>query len=297
MTPDEDDVAGVDPTPEEHRRRTPVVVVLLACVALAVVAVGGFLLWPRGASEITTEDAVAGFREEAAGEGSADSPDTSAGTASGEDAGRSTPTPGVYEYTASGSEQVKFGPLPTEDRPMPDVVTLVVGDAIEDPDGTTCFEWTLNLFEQHTEDTTWCTDGQGTLSLDDHTKHQTIGALSPDVNLGCDPNTLLSPDSDTSSIACRLTLSGGPAQVDAELAATATTGPSEESEVAGATLEATPLSIDYEVSGGLSGTWQESFLLGEDLLPLRISHNLDLDGPATLTESFTLELLSTQPAR
>ncbi len=292
------DPPGSDPSTTGAKSRSPrrLVLWVTGVILVVIVALSAFALWPRGADEITTADAVEGFR---------DSGPPVPADASGASS-PVVPRAGVYEYRASGSEQVSFGPLPPEDRPLPPTVTVVVGEPTEGDDGSTCFEWTLNLFRQHTESTTWCTatgdatddaDGGRTLRLAEHTKHQTIGALSPVLRLTCDPDELLVPGRGESEIACGLTVEGGPIQVDSQITATAATAAPSRIDVGGEAVEGTPLTVDYQVSGALRGTWSESYLLDENLLPLRIERTLDLVGPAKLREDSILELTSLSPAR
>ncbi|MCZ7631144.1 MAG: hypothetical protein M5U19_19805 [Microthrixaceae bacterium] len=71
-----------------------------------------------------------------------------------------TPTPGVYRYAGSGSETVQLGPIPEETRTLPSGINGVVthAEAVSDQ---ACFVTTLNLIEQHTEDSTYCRTDQG----------------------------------------------------------------------------------------------------------------------------------------
>ena len=247
-------------------------------VAVAAAAVV-FLAWPRGASEVSTEDAVADFRARAA---DADG--------SGDEDG-SLPEAGVYTYDLAGDESAKLGPLPAEDRSLPDTATVVV---VSDGDG--CATLTLNLIEQHTEDTRWCRDGEA-LVLDAHTKHLELGALSPTASLTCDPDVLVDPDVEQTSLACTLVLDGGPASVEAEVTGTASRGAPTRTEVDGEAVEAIPLELRYELSGDLSGTWSEVLLLdAATALPLEVTRDLDLSGLATFREHSELALRSLAPA-
>src|SRR3546814_16520768 len=69
-----------------------------------------------------------------------------------------------------------------------------------------------------------CSSDLGGLTLDGHTKHQRIGALSPVATLSCDPGTLIEPGLDTVALSCDLSLDGGPASINATLAGTAKIG-------------------------------------------------------------------------
>ena len=68
--------------------------------------------------------------------------------------------------------------------------------------------------------------------------------------------------------------------------------------VAGEWVRAAKVDITYEISGDLTGTWAETlWLRADDWLPLRIEHNLELQGLAALRESFHLELTSLKSTR
>src|SRR3546814_7588453 len=134
-----------------------------------------------------------------------------------------------------GQEEVKLGPLPADARPLPATVTAVVVDT-----GDGCFELTVNLFAEHTEDTRYCVDPSGSLALDGHTKHQRIGALSPVATMSCDPGTLIEEGSDTLPLSCDLSLDGGPASIKATLAGTATHGATERLTIAHQSVPPTP---------------------------------------------------------
>lgn len=263
------------------RRRA---LVAAAAVVAVVVAVAAWSLWPRGAREVSEEEALEDFRSR-----------TTTASSTADEAGSSdaptTPAPGVYTYRATGEEEVKLGPLPTETRTLPETVTAVVVD-----DGDGCFTLTLNLFAEHTEDTRYCVADDGTVTLAEHVKHQRIGALSPTATVGCDPDVLVVPGSDTTDLRCDLSLAGGPATITAELVGTASTAAVEARTVGGTEVEATPLTIAYEVSGDLDGTWTETLWLAPDHLPLRIERTLDLAGPATFTERSELDLVDLTPS-
>ncbi len=147
-----------DPAGTKRRGRTKPLLIAVGIIAVVAVVLIGWTVWPRGMTEISHDEAVESFRNDTATANSpesvAEQGDVSEQSATGSD-GAPTPEPGVYTYDASGSEQVKLGPFPTEERPLPGTVTIVVGDPTRGADGT-CFEWTLNLFAEHTEATTWC---------------------------------------------------------------------------------------------------------------------------------------------
>jgi hypothetical protein len=268
----------------------------------------GWVAWPRGTTAISHEDAVEDFRRAHPRNNTADGSD--ADTIEPDDSSEqlSTPEPGVYTYTAEGNEQVKLGPFPAEHRPLPDTVSIVVSAPITgtnsngSADASRCFDWTLNLFAEHTEVTTWCIGDAGTMTMAAHTKHQSIGGLSPTATLNCDPDVLVVPGTRESDLGCDLRLEGGPAEVTARIVGTASVSAKEQLDRDkgsrdDAVVETTPLTITYAVSGDLSGTWSEKLWLSDDMLPVRIVRSLDLRGPATFTEHSTLELTHLSPTR
>lgn len=309
---------------DQPRRAKPILITGAAVIALAVVGIG-WVAWPRGTAAISHEDALKDFRRGYSGGDASDSSATSNG-ADNDSELPTTPEPGVYTYTAEGNERVKLGPFPAEDRPLPGTVSIVVSAprAGTDSDGsadetrntahdTSCFDWTLSLFAEHTEVTTWCVKDTGTLRMAAHAKHQSIGALSPTATLNCDPDTLIGPGTDESDLECELRLEGGPAAITATVTGTATVAPTEQltlgefgsddttsNDTASNNTEVvstTPLEITYTVSGDLRGTWSEKLWLSDDMLPVRIVRSLELSGPATFTEHSTLELSHLSPTR
>lgn len=311
-------------------RAKPILIAVAAVFALAIVGIG-WVGWPRGSTAISHEDALEDFRRGYAADNHAEtstadrsgSSVTGARNATGQ---ASTPEPGVYTYAARGSEQVKLGPFPAEDRPLPGTISVAVsapragtdsGESVVEARNATldnrCFDWTLNLFAEHTEQATWCVDDAGALRMTAHTKHQSIGALSPIATLNCDPDILIDPPSGESDLECELRLDGGPAAIRATIVGTATVLPTEQltlgefgsSDTASrdiaprstGVIQTTPLAITYTVSGDLSGTWSEKLWLSEDMLPVRIARDLELKGPATFTEHSILELSHLSPTR
>lgn len=262
------------------RRRS--IATVLGSTALVVVGLGAFVLWPRGTTEITEKDAVAAYRES-----------KRSTTASTADTQRSAPTPGVYTYAAEGREEVKLGPLPSQNRTLPTTVTAVAVDA-----GNGCFDWTVNLFAEHTEDTRWCT--RPVLELDRHTKHQTVGALTPTFRMACDPGALLSTATGRAAdapvpITCTLDVGGGPVSVNTTIDGTATSMGTESVDVGGTRVDATKIAVHFPVTGTVDGTWDETTWWGPDHLPVRVERVLDLAGPATFRETSTLQLTSLNP--
>lgn len=203
------------------------------------------------------------------------------------------PSPGVYRYAATGQEVVKLGVLPAETRTYPDTMTVVIVKG--EP---SCFTATLNLLEQHTEETSYCLDDTGTLRIDTHDKHQKIGALSPSAAMTCDPGILVTPGTDNTQFTCQLSLSGGPARLTAKLQGSAKVTRPAEVTVANQPVVAIAVDVTYQVSGDLTGSWHEQIWFArENWLPLRIERNLDLQGLATFSEHSTLDLVDTSPTR
>lgn len=246
---------------------------------VVVSAIGAYVLWPRDGTPVSEEDALADFRER--------DDDHEAGGSS------DLPEPGVYTYDAEGEERVRLGVLPTEERTIPSTVTAVV---VADGDG--CTTWTLNLLAEHVEDTTYCGTPDGTLAVEDHVKHQRIGPLSPEGTMACDPAALLVRGQSETTLACTLTLSGGPVEVTATLAGTSDRIGLATVVIDGEQVEAVELELSYDVTGDLSGSWAEHLWLHQQTgLPLRIERTLDLHGLATFSEQTSLALTSLEPAR
>ena len=257
----------------------------------ALVIVGGGALWwllePRDTTEVTKKQALEQFRESDRSTSSTTPEDE----ASDGDRPAATPAPGVYTYAASGSEDVKIGPLPTETRQFPTTVTATVTAS-----GETCFDWNVNLFEQHTEETRWCRDGSA-LRLDQHVKHQQVGAVAPTMTMTCDPAVYVA-DLDaagTTSVNCVLNVKGGPFSVEAQLSGEVTWSEPETRTIDGAEVEARRLTAHYPATGSVTGTWDETVWFDENLLPLEVERSLHLAGAATFDETSTLTLQSRTP--
>lgn len=257
------------------RRR---VAAAIGAAALAIGSAGAWMLWPRDATEISEADAITEFREHGTATAASDHGTTGA-----------VPQPGVYTFHAAGQEVVKLGPLPAETRTLPETVTAVIVDR-----GDGCFDLTVNLFAEHTEDTRYCT-ADNTLSIDSHAKHQQIGAVSPTATMTCDPATMMSPPERQHPLACTLDLAGGQATISARIEGTASRGPMQEYMIDGQTVDVTPLRISYDVTGDLSGTWNETLWLTDTNLPVRIERVLDLSGPASFAERSEFHLASLTP--
>jgi hypothetical protein len=257
------------------------VIVGLAVVAVVALGVGAFVAWPRGASPVTEDEALESFRAQTGGSATDTDPEAS-----------HLPAPGVYAMDSTGEEVVKLGVLPAETRTYPKTMSIVVVDS-----GPSCFTMTLNLLDQHTEDTTYCVGDTGGLRIDSHVKHQKIGALSPTASMTCDPDQLVTPDGGAADPTCKLSLSGGPAQLSATL--TGTTEVSDASiQVGSSDIDALVVDVTYQITGDLTGTWHEKIWFAADnWLPVRIERALDLNGLATFTERSTLQLTDTSPRR
>lgn len=249
------------------------------------------LLWPRGATTITEKEAVAAFR------------DGDRSTAiTRPDPTRSTPQPGVYKYASEGQEEVKLGPLPAETRAFPRTVAATSVDS-----GPGCFDWRVDLFAEHTEETRWCTEP--VLRLVTHTKHQTVGALTPTFTMTCDPAALQpdpaatseapatsAEDGSTTALTCNLEVGGGPVSVKTTIAGTATVAAAAETiDVGGVPVTVTKTSLHFPVTGTVNGVWDETMWWSSSHLPVRVERKLDLSGPATFKETSEHQLTSLTP--
>ncbi len=267
-----------------NRRR---IVAGLVLGALAAGLVAGLVFWPRGTTEISVDQAVDDFRERTSTTTGAAGDD---GPTAAAPEGATRPAAGVYRYEATGSEEVKLGPLPAENRPFPETVTAVAVDAA---DG--CFDWTVNLFAEHTEDTRWCRDADG-LRLTSHVKHQKIGALSPTATLSCQDDRVPLVAGSEADLACELVLDGGPASMRATLTGSASAAAAEEIVVGEKGISATPVTVTFAVSGDLTGSWVETTWWSPQGLPVQVERKLDLAGVATFKESSRLTLVDLVPS-
>lgn len=256
-----------------------VTIVVLGLI-LVVVAVGAFLVWPRGTSEVKPEAALKDFRERAT---------STTAHHDDEDSATKLPAPGVYTYSATGTETVKLGPLPEEQRPLPESVTAVAVAA-----GADCFDFTVNYFAEHTEDSRWC-DTDGALSWESHQKHQKVGALSATATITCDPKVIRTPTGTPQALECSLELSGGPMAVSTQLRGGTTVGEAAELEVGGESIEAVPVTLDFDVEGTVSGKWVETIWWSDENLPVKMERNFDLSGAVRFNEQTTLSLSSLSP--
>jgi hypothetical protein len=252
----------------------------VVAAVVIVAGVGAFVAWPRGGTPVTRTEALADLRDR-----------TGAERERPQSAG--IPASGVYTYSSTGRETVKLGPLPTEARPYAKTMYVTVVDSVE-PE---CWVTTLNLLDQHTEDTTYCADGDGRLRIAEHRKHQQVGALKPTATMTCDPDLISRPKATSSELACSLTLSTGPLDVHASLAGTSRVTRNASVPVDGRDVAAVLVDLRYTVTGDLTGSWRERlWLADDDWLPLRIERALDLKGLATFTEQSKLRLESRAPA-
>lgn len=254
--------------------------VLIAAVVLVIALAGAvaWFVWPRGTTPLSEDEAVDDFRKRTEGTATTGDPDGA------------MPAAGVYRYAATGEERVKFGPLPAETRTIPEIVTATVVHS-----DARCFTFSVSFFAEHTEDSRYCLAGGGSLRLDEHLKHQTIGAVSPTATMRCDPATVLPATTASVPIRCRMELAGAPISVDATLTGTAARRPDRPMRIGAATSTVTPVTVRFTLGGDLTGTWTETIWFTEDRLPALIDRRLSLRGPATFTESSRLTLLDLTP--
>lgn len=258
-------------------------------VLVAVVALVALIAWPRGADPVSEEDALESFREQ----GSADpTPDEAA-----EDPSVSTPAPGVYRFTGSGSETVQLGPIPAETRLFPPEINGVVTKP--DPiSGEPCFVTTLNLIEQHTEDSTYCRTADGGLRLDHYEKNQQVSAFKPTVDIRCDPGVLWEPGTSELPLECSLELLGGPKKVTVEFSGKSTAIEGESREIDGAERDVVKLAVHFDLEGSVTGTWDEMLTFTtDDALLVGIERMFHLEGFASFLEDLGYELTSAEPVR
>jgi hypothetical protein len=258
-------------------------------VLVVVAALVALLAWPRGADPVSEEDALESFREQ----GSADS----TGDEATEDPSAAIPTPGVYRYAGSGSETVQLGPIPAETRQFPAEINGVVTSS--DPNsGEPCFITTLNLIEQHTEDSTYCRTADGGLRLEHYEKHQQVSAFKPTVDIRCDPGVLWDPGTPELPLECSLELLGGPKKVVVEFSGTSTATEGETRGLDGTEREVVTLFVHFDLEGSVSGTWDEILTFTvDDTLLVGIERLLHLEGFASFLEDISYELSSATPAR
>jgi len=248
------------------------------------IGVIAWLAWPRGTTEVTKKEALNRFRR-------SDRSTTSVAASAEAEATSRVPAAGVYTYDATGTENAKIGPFPAQNRTLPETVTAAAVDA-----SGGCFDFTLNLFAEHTEDTRWCRDGES-LRLERYVKHQKVGAITFTVTVKCDPAVFVKDldSAGSAKVSCKLSVEGGPFSVSAELPGEATWGDSETMAIGGTDVEVRRLAIRYPVTGSVNGEWDETIWLDQRLLPVRIERSLHLAGPATFDEASKLTLRSLSP--
>lgn len=258
-------------------------------VLVAVVVLVALLAWPRGADPVSDEDALESFREQGSGDSTVDE--------ASEDLATVIPAPGVYGYVGSGSETVQLGPIPPETRDFPPEINGVVTDA--DPiSGETCFVTTLNLIEQHTEDSTYCRTADGSLRLEHYEKHQQVSAFNSTVDIRCDPGALWEPGVAELPLECSLELLGGPKTVTVEFSGRSTATEDETRELDGAEHDVVTLDLHFDLEGSITGTWDEKLTFTtDDALLVGIERLFDLKGFASFLEDFSYELTSAAPTR
>ncbi|MCC7076401.1 MAG: hypothetical protein IT198_04680 [Acidimicrobiia bacterium] len=299
-----------------------------AVVLLVAVTVGSVLFWPRGATPITGKEALEEFRSLTGERAGGGPPPTNPVQGSGGVAGQSTagaptngsepanaapdpgsgaaaggaatpavaflrPPRGVYTYAAGGREIVHLGPA-SQTRTLADTVTATV---LWTP-GEDCWVFKHNLFAEHTEDTTYCPGSDGSLRITSHTKHQKLGAVTATAQMTCDVPLLAASPAPGQSWATSCDMA---TQTPIFTARSTHTGEvtvvaSEEIVVGGVTLPTWHVAIRRAVGGDMSGHWNEDIWFSRvDGIPVRITRDAELAGPATFTESSSFALLDPNP--
>jgi hypothetical protein len=260
------------------------VLIGVAVAILAVVALGAWLVWPRGSTPVTLEEARADLeaRREA-----------DARAAEAAEAAAGSPTTGVYAYAAEGIQNVQFGSLTDEDRVIPDTVNVAI-----DADEAGCFELTLNLVDQHIERTRLCTDADGVVTMERHRKEMEVGALSPTIDMTCDPAVIVDDRTPGTrrDLACVMDVSVAVVDTTGEATGVAVVGEVEDVVVGEETRSALPVEMTYTMDGGMAGSWTQHYWLDQaTMLPLRIERMMDLSGPASISEMSVLQLTDLEP--
>lgn len=276
----------------EHERQVGLrrrALVIGGVVVVALVALVAVLVWPRGADPVSEEDALESFRE---GGSTGSTPEKAT-----EGTSTAVPARGVYRYTGSGSETVQLGPIPPETRNFPPETNGVVTDA-EAVSGEVCYVTTLNLIEQHTEDSTYCRTADGGLRLEHFEKHQQVSVFKPTVDIRCDPGVLWEPGTPELALQCSLELLGGPKKVTVGFSGTSTAVEGETRVLDGVESDVVTLDVHFDIEGTVSGTWDEKLTFTtDDGLLVGIDRLFDLKGFASFLEDFEYELASAVPAR
>lgn len=286
--------------------------ILIGALVAAVVVVAAAIAWPRGGTPIDRRQAVAEFRKTAS-DGSGKATATSSTEPGDLGAPLHVPDVGVYTYTASGKQETKFGPLPTETRILPPEVVASVTQ-VSDPEaggtGATsgeaaCFSYELNLFAEHIEVTTSCLEpfagagadaGSTQMTIASHIKKMKVGPLTATATLACDTPLVLVPGKSATGLPCALILKGGPIEVNADLVGSTSVGEVETVQVGGQDVRVRKVTIEYAADGKVSGVWSETMWMTEsDWLPVRTVRHVNLVGPATIIEDSELVLGSIEP--
>ncbi len=255
------------------------VLVGAAAIVVVLIGVGAWLIWPRGSSPVTMDEARDDL-DDPVGETGPTEPST--GLADG-----------IYVFAAEGTQSVGFGALTDEDRTIPETVNVGIRS-----EGDGCFQVNLNLLDQHVE-RTWFCRADDVLTVERHRKEMEVGALSPTIDMTCDPNIAADTGSEPTrhSLDCAMDVSVAVVETTGEAAGTATVSPVEDVDVGGVTRSAIPVELVYTMDGGMSGFWSEHYWFDtETMLPLRIERSMDLSGPASISETSTLALTDLEPA-
>lgn len=268
-----------------------------AGVVVLLVAVLAFLFRPGSGTAVDKTEAVNDFRVKdksvPSGKGA---PSTDVPTDTEQP---SVPPRGVYTYVTSGQEEVKLGPLPTTTRPFPAEVmasVVVSGDPADDAPAGGCFDFQLSLIAEHVETTRYCRDGDG-LKIEGHDKTLSIGPMTATATVICEPGLMILPGVPVDSRDCKLSLAGGPVNVETGFEGTTQIGDVTQVEIQGEKVDALPVTVTYLASGSVTGTWTERFWMSvEDWLPVRIEREVSLVGPMSISEKSRLDLLALDPA-
>lgn len=302
-------------------RSRKAVVVPAAVVAVLVAAVVVLIIWTRGGTPVPKQDAVDDFRRTTTTTADADANDES-------DKGDDTPSEvtipeaGVYAYASSGTQEVKFGPLPADPRVLPDEVVARITH-VDIPDGSDegsmspvlddatakCFEFELKVFAEHEESMTTCVSrsagddgddgGAPRATIATHLIRMKMGPVTATGHLECQELLVMSPGASQEGVPCVLRLTGAPVEVKADLVGSVTTGAPEMVDVGGDSVRAVPVTLSYDAVSAdakVTGAWSETVWMSEaSWLPLRFDRNIGLLGTATIKETSKLDLDSLIP--
>lgn len=268
------------PEPPVPRRRHPVRRTLLAVGAvllLLFVAAVAYVWWPRPATPITEDQAVARFRD-------------SGGAPAGQMVGAIQP--GVYVYTAAGKEEVAIAGVPLPSRDIPGTVTLMVV-----PEGP-CQRLTLNLMEQHTESTLYCRDADGHLLLVEQIKQELVAGVTTDGTTTCSSGDLGLPGDEPRAVHCLLHMTAAGTVIDVDLDGTARWEPGDAVAVGTEARATDRLVLDLAASGDMKGHMIDIQSIDPTTgLPLVIQRDILLDGPGRFAERTTLTVADLEPRR